>query len=298
MFPELAYHVAPLLPLPLPVFADAGISVWIKREDMNHPTVSGNKWWKLKYNLAAAQQLGRKTIVTFGGAFSNHLYATAAATHALGLHSIGIVRGEKTLPLNSTLQFACDHGMRLVYMTREEYRKKEHPDFLNGIVKQFGDVYVIPEGGTNNLAVRGVMEFAAMLQTEPFTHLVLPVGTGGTIAGLVRGLPGRRVVGVSVLKGDFSTRDVQKLVAQDEHSAQASWTVLTGYHHGGYAKSTPELRAFIQQMQQEYALPLDPVYTAKMMWALVREAERGAFAQGSKIIALHTGGLQARNRQA
>src|SRR5882724_4047519 len=164
----------------------AGIKFLVKKEYQNHPTVSGNKWWKLKYNLEEVQRLEYKTILTFGGAFSNHIYATAAAAKEFGLNSIGIIRGEETLPLNETLAFAKSCGMKLHYVSREEYREKNTPKISEQLKQQFGNFYTIPEGGTNLLAVKGCEEFAReKLLPLDFDYLCLPVGTGGTMAGII-----------------------------------------------------------------------------------------------------------------
>jgi 1-aminocyclopropane-1-carboxylate deaminase len=274
------------------MFHRAGIRVLVKREDLNHPRVSGNKWWKLLYNLKEAQRLGKQTLLTFGGAYSNHIYATAAAARELGFKSIGIIRGEETLPLNATLQFAREQGMHLQYVSREDYRHKDSTEFQEKIFQQYGDVYIIPEGGTNALAVQGCVEFAKELRDITFDYVCLAVGTGGTMAGLIHGLEQhKRILGVSTLKGDFLKAEVARLIKGDP---AGNWSILTDYHHGGYAKATPELLAFMQNMEKNHALPLDHVYTAKLMWAIMEEAKRGAFHRGTTIFAIHTGGLQGR----
>jgi 1-aminocyclopropane-1-carboxylate deaminase len=288
----LPYKHTPVQEIHDEIFHRAGVRLLVKREDLNHPLVSGNKWWKLLYNLAEAQKQGIKTILTFGGAYSNHIYATAAAACELGLNSIGIIRGEETLPLNATLQFAADQGMQLQYVSREAYRQKHEADFQEALYRQYGPVYIIPEGGTNALAVKGCVEFAQRLKDIAFDYVCLPVGTGGTMAGLIDGLDsGKRVIGVSTLKGDFLKADVANLINPETAN---NWSILTEYHHGGYAKVTPQLLAFMQRIEQNHNLPLDQVYTAKMMWAVMHEAERGAFERGTTILAIHTGGLQGR----
>jgi 1-aminocyclopropane-1-carboxylate deaminase len=290
----LHYSSTPVHEITDPLLTHAGVRLLIKREDLNHPLVSGNKWWKLKYNLQEAITQRKETLLTFGGAYSNHLYATAAAAHELGLKSIGIVRGEETLPLNDTLTFVREQGMDLHYVSREQYRKKYQPAFLNELKEKFGVHYLIPEGGTNSLAVQGCIEFAQTLLSVPFDHLMLPVGTGGTIAGIISGLPrDKNIVGVSVLKGDFLRVDVQNLLdKKNSDIGYANWTILTSYHHGGYGKVTPELLNFMKRMSVEYNLPLDPVYTGKLLWAVMEEVKQGSFARGSTILAVHTGGTR------
>ena len=291
---RLTYNPTTIIELKVPQLAESGVRLLLKREDLNHQFVSGNKWWKLKYNLDEALQLGHNTLLTFGGAYSNHIYATAAAAKELGLKSIGIIRGENTLPLNHTLAFAESCGMKLHYLTREEYRDKADASFIQKLHNQFGDFYLIPEGGTNELAVKGVAEFGAALINEvDFDYLCLPVGTGGTMAGLIRGVDGRKnILGYSVLKGGgFLNHEVKKWVG----SSFDNWSIVEDYHFGGYAKTTNELIKFISEFEKQHQLPLDQVYTAKMMFGIVDLIQKGYFKRGSTILALHTGGLQGRN---
>jgi 1-aminocyclopropane-1-carboxylate deaminase len=275
-----------------PVFDKAGVQVLVKREDLNHPHVSGNKWWKLKYNLLEAQRLGKKTLLTFGGAYSNHLYATAAAASELGVESIGIIRGEETLPLNPTLAFVKSRGMHLHYVSRAAYRKKQEPAFIDHLHDRFGDFYLIPEGGTNLLAVQGVAEFARMLNQEYlFDSLCCAAGTGGTLAGLIRGLPAeKKIHGVAVLKGaDFLCGEIEKWVGQ----SHTNWQLHTAYHFGGYAKCTPALSELIKKMKLENNLPLDHVYTGKLVAGVLDAAKAGRFGRGTSVLLLHSGGVQS-----
>lgn len=268
-----------------------GVRLLIKREDLNHPFVSGNKWWKLKYNLEQAQREGHNTLLTFGGAYSNHLYATAAAAHELGMKSIGIVRGERTEPVNHTLSFAESRGMKLHFISREAYRKKNDQQFIQSIRNQFGDVYIIPEGGTNEFAVRGCAEFAKSLEQEvDFDYLCLPIGTGGTMAGMIEGLSSdKKVIGFSSLKGgDFLKAEIQSLISV----TRFNWHVNTDYHFGGYGKITDELLAFMEDMKMNHQLPLDQVYTAKMMMGVFDLIHQNYFEHDTTILVLHSGGLQ------
>jgi 1-aminocyclopropane-1-carboxylate deaminase len=274
----------------------AGVRLLVKREDLNHPYISGNKWWKLKYNLAEALARGETTVLTFGGAWSNHIYATAAAASELKLKSIGIIRGEETLPLNPILRFASDQGMQIHYVSRGLYREKTSDQLILALHQQFGQFYLIPEGGSNLLAVKGCAEFSKTeLSKIPFDHLFVPVGTGGTMAGLVCGFEGTKTVsGISVLKdGRFLAQNVETLVRQYAGKKLDRWSVLTAYHHGGYAKTTPALLSFIEEMNISHDLPLDPVYTGKLVWGALREIESGAFARGDTVLVVHTGGLQS-----
>ena len=290
----LSYTDTPLQEINDPALDAAGVRLIVKREDLNHPHISGNKWWKLKYNLEEARRQGHQTLLTFGGAFSNHLYATAAGARELGFQSIGIVRGEETLTLNPTLTFARHNGMLLHYSSREAYRKKNDLPFLDELRAKFGDFYLIPEGGTNDLAVRGCAEFGQRLNTIDFDYLCLPVGTGGTMAGIVGGLKDQKeIIGISVLKdGAFLKEEISSLLKKNFKETYGRWTLLTSYHHGGYAKVTKDLLAFIKEMKDKHNLPLDPVYTGKLLWAVMEEVKKGSFKRGSTILALHTGGLQ------
>lgn len=291
----LQYQNTPIAEIATPETLQAGIKLLVKREDLNHPFISGNKWWKLKYNLDAAQRQGYRTLLTFGGAYSNHIYATAAAAHELGLKSIGVIRGEETHPLNATLTFAKSKGMQLCYVSREAYGGKEDPSFIHSLRKRFGDFYLIPEGGTNRLAVQGVKEFAQQLKQEVyFDYVCLPIGTGGTMAGLIAGVNKyQEVVGISVLKdGTFLADEVKTHTKNFSDSIPANWRIETMYHHGGYAKVTPELFQFITEMNTKYSLPLDQVYTGKLMWGVLDMIRKDKFKQGSTVLVIHTGGLQ------
>lgn len=289
------YKKTPVIDLPLPEAREAGVKILVRLEYLNHPHVSGNKWWKLKYNLEEAARQKKTTLLTFGGAYSNHIYATAAAAKECGFRSVGVIRGEETLPLNPTLAFAKSRGMELHYVSREAYRSKNDPQFISDLHQRVGEFYLIPEGGTNALAVKGTMEWAENLVREvEFDDVCLPAGTGGTLAGMLAGMKGEKnIIGVSVLKnGEFLEEEVKKLTEKYVGRVYGNLEVLTSYHHGGYAKVTDELKKFIVHMNEVYSLPLDPVYTGKLMWAVREEVRRGKFRKGSTVLVLHTGGLQ------
>jgi 1-aminocyclopropane-1-carboxylate deaminase len=272
------------------IFEQSGVKFLIKREDQNHAYVSGNKWWKLKYNLEEALKTN-STLLTFGGAYSNHIYATAAAAHELGLSSIGIIRGEETFPLNPTLAFAKSRGMQLHYVAREVYRNKAETSFIDLLHDQFGEFYLIPEGGTNELAVRGCAEFGKQLnQTIGFDYLCLPVGTGGTIDGIIHGVnESKKIIGFPALKGAaFLEGEIKK------YAKRKNWQLVYDYHFGGYAKVTNELKEFMGEFEKQYDIPLDPVYTAKMMFGVLELIKKKFFEPGSTVLAIHTGGLQGR----
>jgi 1-aminocyclopropane-1-carboxylate deaminase len=293
----LNYRSTPIQEIHHAALENAGIRLLVKREDLNHPEISGNKWWKLKYNLEEALKLKKEKILTFGGAYSNHIYATAAAAKENNISSIGLIRGEETLPLNPTLQFAKQKGMSIHYISREAYRLKDTTEFQNELKSQHGDFYLIPEGGTNALAVKGCVEFVEdELQSIDFDYLILPVGTGGTMAGLICGFgEEKEIIGIPVLKnGEFLKAEIEKLVHNFSHRSYGNWSLHTSYHHGGYAKVTKELLGFVTAMKEKHNLPLDTVYTGKLMWAVMHEAEQGKFRRGTTVLALHTGGLQGK----
>jgi 1-aminocyclopropane-1-carboxylate deaminase len=287
----LNYHNTEITELKSQIIEQFGIKLLVKREDQNHPFVSGNKWWKLKYNLAQALKSNHHKLLTFGGAYSNHLYATAAAAHELGLKSVGIVRGEETLPLNHTLSFAKSRGMELHYVSREAYRGKSGDVFINDLYRKYGDFYLIPEGGTNELAVKGCAEFAKALKEETaFDYLCLPLGTGGTIAGIIEGFDDtKNILGFPVLKGAEFLEEEIRAYTQKNH-----WQLMYDYHFGGYAKTNAELMSFLKTFEEENQISLDPVYTAKMMFGVFDLIKKKFFPQGSTILVLHTGGLQGR----
>ncbi|HLZ17344.1 MAG TPA: pyridoxal-phosphate dependent enzyme [Cyclobacteriaceae bacterium] len=291
----LKYFDTPVLEIKGETVEKCGIRLFVKREDLNHPFVSGNKWWKLKYNLEEAKKLGNETILTFGGAFSNHIYATAAAAKELGFKSAGVIRGERILPLNQTLSFAEETGMKLHFVSRTDYRTKSEEFFIEKLRASIGDFYLIPEGGSNSLAVKGCAEFARKkLSPIEFDYLCLPVGTGGTMAGIIAGLEGKKnIVGFSVLKnGDFLKDEVRRLLLEFSPREYSNWHIQADYHFGGYAKQTPDLMQLALEMKQLNNLPLDPIYTAKTTAGIFDLIEKKYFNRGSTVLMLHTGGLR------
>ena len=247
----------------------AGVRLMLKRLDLVHPLISGNKWYKLKYNLLAAREQGYETLLSFGGAYSNHIHALAAAGHEYGFKTIGVIRGEAHVPLNPTLQFAVDHGMRLFYLNRADYRRKASNEIIEKLKAEFGDFYLVPEGGSNALAVKGCAETIADID-EAFDVIVCACGTGGTLAGLIAGLAGRRqALGVAVLKGaGFLNDEVTSLLQSAVGQVYANWQINLDYHFGGYAKVKPELLNFIREFEMQHGIPLEPIYTGKMMFGL------------------------------
>ena len=289
-----------------------GVRLLVKRDDLLRTgpglALCGNKWRKLQYNLQAARDAGQDTLLTFGGAYSNHIAAVAAAGQAFSFNTIGIIRGERPEGLNPTLRFAEACGMQLQYFSRSEFREKEKREFQERLQQQFGDFYLLPEGGANALAIEGCLDIVAEVeqQLDNFpTHWCCSVGTGGTLAGIITGVQERaQVLGFPALKGDFVEGMVRELVSglrvsgfrfegsEGRSKHNESWAIIPDFHFGGYAKWTPELVGFMNNFYREHHIPLDPVYTGKLFYGLFQLIEQGYFPGESIILAVHTGGLQ------
>ncbi|MCH7409730.1 pyridoxal-phosphate dependent enzyme [Belliella sp. DSM 111904] len=275
-----------------PLWENQEISISIKRLDLVHPLASGNKFFKLKYNLEAAKSEQKTRILTFGGAYSNHIYATAAACQAEGFHAIGIIRGEAHHPLNPTLQAASAMGMQLEYIDREKYRQKREYAFQNQLKGKYGDCYILPEGGTNAFAIQGTAEILTENDQE-FTHVCAAVGTGGTYAGIAKSiLEHQSLLGYSSLKGDFIHKEIKDLLAKHHIKPLGQASVIDSYHFGGYGKVKPELIDFVRWFYKEFHIPIEPIYTGKMIFGIIDQLQKNEFPKGSKILILHTGGLQ------
>ena len=266
-----------------------GISLVIKREDLIHPFVSGNKFRKLKYNLLQAKAENQSCLLTFGGAFSNHIAAVAYAGKEHGFQTIGIIRGEELgtkIESNPTLNFAQECGMQLEFISRENYRLKTEAFFLEQLGKKYGSFYLVPEGGTNALAIQGCEE---ILTNEDafFDYIGCAIGTGGTISGIINSaLPHQKVLGFPALKGDFLQDEICNFVQNE------NWELITDYHFGGDGKVNAGLIDFINWFFEQTQIPLDPVYTGKMVFGIVDLIKRNYFPKNSKILVIHTGGLQ------
>jgi 1-aminocyclopropane-1-carboxylate deaminase len=287
--------VALRLPSPLVEIHDEraeswGVRLYLKRDDLIHAELPGNKWRKLKYNIADAREQGVNTLLTFGGAYSNHLRATAAAGHYFDFNTVGVVRGEEHVPLNDTLARAVSHGMKLVYMDRGTYREKASPRVIAELRARFGDFYLIPEGGSNALAVKGCRELAHEIEVD-FDVICCPCGTGGTLAGISGALhEGQRAVGFSAFRGGrFLVDTVAELQRQSFGAIVDNWTIETEFHFGGFARRTSELDDFVKLFKQRHELTLDWVYVAKMMFGITALVRRGAFTPGTRIVAVITG---------
>ena len=270
------------------------VELFVKREDKIHPFVSGNKFRKLKYNLQEATKQDHHTLLTFGGAFSNHIAATAVAGKLMGFKTIGVIRGNelgsdfpKTLAGNSTLREAHNNGMKFWFVSRESYREKSSKSFANKLKDRFGDFYLIPEGGTNSLAVKGCEEILTENEHK-FDYICVAVGTGGTIAGLINSAEEhQKIIGFPALKGSFLEHEIELY-----DKGIKNWNLQYGYHFGGYGKWNSELIAFINTFKNETTILLDPIYTGKMLFGILDLIKKNTFPKHSKILAIHTGGLQ------
>ncbi|MGW2507946.1 1-aminocyclopropane-1-carboxylate deaminase/D-cysteine desulfhydrase [Streptomyces scopuliridis] len=286
---------SPLVPADDERFARHGVRLLLKRDDLIHPELPGNKWRKLAPNLRAAAASGRRTLLTFGGAYSNHLRATAAAGRLLGFATVGVVRGEELAgrPLNPSLARCAADGMRLCFVDRAAYRRKTEPEVVAAVLGRAGlepeAVYVVPEGGSNALAARGCAELGRELRGAAGT-VAVACGTGGTLAGLAAGLgSGQRAVGFPVLRGDFLEREVRGLQQAAFGGPVGDWRLDGRFHFGGFARTTPALDAFAEEFGERHGLRVERLYVAKMLYGLTALAEEGAFPAGTTVAAVITG---------
>ncbi len=271
----------------------APITITIKRDDLLHEHISGNKYRKLKYNLEEAKNKGFDTLLTFGGAYSNHIVATAAAGNEFGFKTIGIIRGDElavdypnSIADNPSLVFAKEQGMQFKFVDRTSYRLKEMPAFIKALEEEFGSFYLVPQGGTNELAVRGCEEILSD-KDKDFDYICCAIGTGGTIAGIINtALPHQKVLGFPALKGDFLQKDILQYVTSTDN-----WT-LQNYHFGGFAKINEGLVLFLNDFKRQTNIQLDPVYNGKMLFGIVDMIKKGELDPKANILAIHTGGLQ------
>lgn len=302
---ELLLHHAPspVEVLHDPISDARGVQLLIKRDDLlflsageaSYPAFSGNKWRKLKYNLLEARRLGFRQLLSFGGAYSNHIAALAAAGKLFGFHTIGVIRGEPHEPLNPTLAFAEACGMQLHYLDRTSFREKATMDWSHTGHPALGPPYILPEGGTNALALAGCAELGREIQQQcDPDFLGIACGTGGTLAGSAMGLSQKtRICGFPVLKGgSFLKEDIENLWRENHFENLPSWALYTDYHFGGYAKWNKDLLQFIQAFRHQHGIPLDPVYTGKICFGVFDLMQQGCFPRGSTVCIVHTGGLQ------
>lgn len=266
-----------------------GVELWLKREDLIHPVVSGNKFRKLKYNLQQAKSVGCDMLITFGGAFSNHIAAVAAAGELYNFKTVGIIRGEELelkIQDNPTLQFAKDKGMSLKFVSRATYRQKAEATYLESLKRTYPVAFIIPEGGTNDLAVKGCEEILTK-EDAVFDVVCCSVGTGGTISGLINSASShQKIIGFSALKGDFLSSEISKF------ATRTNWELNSNYHFGGYAKINEELIAFLNNSYLDFGIKFDPIYTGKMIFGIMDLIKSNYFNPNTKILAIHTGGLQ------
>ena len=267
------------------------ITLIIRRLDLVHPQISGNKFFKLKYNFLEAKRQGYQHILSFGGAYSNHIAATAFAAQQFSFQSVGVIRGEELAdrPLNPTLATAQEFGMQLHFVSRDEYRRKQQPEYLAELARQFPEHYVIPEGGTNALAIQGCQEILKDSDAQ-FDVICCAVGTGGTITGLIKASHAhQQLLGFSALKGSFLKDEVAQM------TKKTNWNILDDYCCGGYAKTSAALVQFIRDFEAEFSILLEQVYTAKMLMGIFDLIEKNYFPARSKLLVIHSGGLQGRN---
>jgi 1-aminocyclopropane-1-carboxylate deaminase len=294
---EFADFTLPDIPIQAvddPDLEEAGISLSMLRLDLAHPLISGNKWFKLKHNLLQARREGQSTLLSFGGAWSNHLHALAAAGNLYGFSTIGVIRGELPDPLNICLQEAVNAGMHLYAVPRSSYRAKD-TELLAELNTRFGSFYLIPEGGGNREGALGCAEIPSLYVHKRFDLVTLACGTGTTLAGVAStsSLP---ILGFQVLRGQgYLSREVVNLQAQFDLSANCDWRMNDQFHFGGYAKADSKLLSFLAKFESRHGIPLEPVYSAKMLYGIYAlSKKRDFFPQNCSILAIHGGGLQGR----
>jgi len=296
MHPELIklenqFNKSELTRITDPVLDQYGIELWLKRDDLLHPVISGNKWRKLKYILDHALSLGSDTIISMGGAYSNHLHALAYAGKALGLKTVGIIRGEQPQTLTPTLLDMQDWGLELKYVSRSDYRMLRQYKNWHDLPGIKPGQYWLPEGGAQDLALQGVAEMVSEI-TMPYDRICVACGTGTTLAGIIAAVPESvQITGFAALKNaGFLINDVETLLQQPRDN----WQINMDYHFGGFAKTTAELLSFIEGFEQANAILLEPVYTGKLLYALYDLIKKQYFKPGQRIVAVHTGGLQGK----
>lgn len=269
-----------------PIFKSKKIKLYIKRIDLIHPYVSGNKFYKLKYNFSELKKQKKDKVLTFGGAYSNHIIATSFLAKENSIKSVGIIRGEKHSPLNPTLYFAKKQGMELHYVSREEYKNKHKAYYIDQLKKRFGDFYLLPEGGSNSLAVKGTKEI--ICSDDSNDYICCSIGTGGTIAGIMNNSKKyQNIIGFPALK---SYSDLENTIKR--WSKRNNLRLEYGYVGNGYAKISKDLIKFINKFYEDYNIPLDAIYNGKMMMGVFDLASKDYFKEGSSILAIHTGGIQ------
>ena len=286
------FRPSPVIQIIDEAFSAKGVELWIKRDDLLHPIISGNKWRKLKYCLDHALSLGAHTLCSMGGVYSNHLHALAYTGQLLGLSTLGLIRGECPDPLNPTLHDLQAWGMQLRFISRTDYRQLRQYHHHDALPNLPNGGYWLPEGGASRLALKGVAEIIDEIDMD-YDYLVVGCGTGTTLAGLIAAAPSETsVLGIAALKGAAFLAEEVKNLMPDHCPYSVNWEILLDYHHGGFAKTSAPLLALIQDMQLRHQLPLEPIYTAKTLYAIYDLLRRGFFKSGQRILMIHTGGLQ------
>ncbi len=293
-------HPSPLQPVKHPILDFLQLRLSVKRDDLLHPEISGNKWRKLKYNLLEARRQRVNHIISFGGAYSNHLHALAAAGFHFGFQTTAIVRGESRYADNPTLKQCAAWGMELQFVTRQEYKKRAEPVYLQSLQASYPNALIVPEGGSSQSALPGVAEAVQEIfqQAEhPVDHIITATGSGGTLAGIIAGVrqhhPKTLATGIAVLKNaHYLNQEITSLLKDSRCGQQTQWRLQTEFHHGGYARVPGKLLDFCEQFTRQTGIPVEPIYTGKMFYGLFQLIEQGYFEQGQHIVALHTGGLQ------
>lgn len=288
---------SPIQEISHPVFTQHNVTVTIKRDDLIHPIISGNKWRKLLFNIKTAQSQKAKGILSFGGAYSNHIHALAYACHQAKLPCIGVIRGEPRYANNATLTQAQQWGMKLCFVDRKTYRLRHDIDYLTELQKRYSGYSIVPEGGSNTLALPGLAQVIDELKSQTkYDSLFVPVGSGGTIAGLIAAdKEEHHIYGVGVLKQcEYLQQEIINLLPQKAKTFK-NWTLLSQYHVGGYGKFTSQAIKAINEFSQYTHIPLEPVYSGKMILAILDLIKQGYFPPGHRIMLIHTGGLQGLN---
>lgn len=271
----------------------AGISLLIKRDDLIHPVISGNKWRKLKYQLAHLVNQKSRHVISFGGGYSNHLHALAFCCHHLNITCRCIIRGRYPTP-TPMLNDIRNWNANIDYVTKDEYLKRHDESYLNALRERFSGVVLIPEGGSNYFGMDGIKDLAEQIPHD-VDVVVLPVGSGGTTAGLIRALPSHQsVLGVAVLKGEGYLEELVKQFLFKEQYSRLNWSINHHAHCGGYAKKNDELIKLCEEFEQDTHVPIEPVYTGKCVLGIKQLCERGYFQTGSRVLMVHTGGLQGK----
>lgn len=261
----------------------------ILRLDLPDPLSGGNKKFKLKYNLEEMEGSGFKTMLTFGGAFSNHIAAVATAGKKNNFRTIGIIRGDELTEMsNPVLQYASDCGMQLIFISRDDYRKRNDLSFCEFLLAKYGPAYLLPEGGSNALAVQGCAEILSD-KTGSYDVIICPVGTGATLAGIISSAqPNQEIIGVAVLEGrNYLENEVEKFL--DKRTLLSEWKIEHDFTLGAYGKSSVELKKFVAEAKNKFGLPLDEVYSGKALFAVSELIKRNDFSE-KKVLFIHTGG--------